>query len=628
MRKPWGVLLVFLVTMLSWAQADFACSDCHDQDGEPAINMEAYADSIHGDMACIDCHEGADTDFDEHPMNLKPVSCTMCHEDAVDQLKSSLHAELSCIQCHLNIHELDPANSIVANGDAMLEVCGRCHANRDELSIADGEIRPDVNQFKHLPPQHSIIKHYKRSAHHSNVDENGRVAATCVDCHGAHDILKRTEPESKTARLNLSNTCGQCHPEVAKSFELSVHAEGIRKGWEESPTCAGCHNSHLVLSTDSPEALTSKLKLAEAICLSCHEDERLITHYGLDQFIGSTYRDSYHSMAGAMGSEEAATCVDCHTTHRILRSTNEASTTHESRIAATCGNCHAGADETFAASYDHKSSLKTGNIINYYVKQAYIWMILLVIGGMLLHNFLYWLGAVIRSWRHRKTEAFIQRMTRGQIILHTINLLAFFTLVLTGFSLRFSHMEVFSWLTFWLSEGMRSLIHRIAGVVMIGLFLAHVIRIILGMADRRAFIAMLPRPKDIRDFKQNVNFMLARTEERPRFGKTTYMEKMEYLALMWGTVVMILTGLVLWFPELTAQMLPGWSIKVSETIHYFEAILATLAIFVWHFFFVIFNPDIYPLDMTFLDGKMPVEEIKHLRPDWYDELKASGKIKE
>ncbi len=628
MRKPWGVLLLFLVAMVSFAQDDFACTDCHDQDGEPAINMEAYAQSIHGDMACIDCHEGADTDFDEHPMNLQPVSCTMCHEDVEEEHKTSLHAELTCWQCHWNIHELDMENPVSGNADLIVAMCSRCHAEPDELGASAGKACPNLDQFKHLPPQHSIIEHYTNSAHYLKKDEDGNAVATCSSCHGSHAMKRQNDPDSPVHRLNLSKTCGECHGTIQEEYEISVHGQAVFRGWDESPTCTCCHNSHFIKSTDSPEALTGKLKVSEDICLSCHEDKRLIERYGLDDYIGSTYRDSYHSMAGAMGSEEAATCVDCHTTHKIMRSEDPESTTHYTQITNTCSNCHEGADETFAASYDHKSSLKTGNIINYYVKQAYIWLILLVIGGMLLHNFLYWLGAVIRSWRHRKTESFIQRMTRGQIVLHTINLLAFFTLVITGFSLRFSHMEVFSWLTFWLSEGARSLIHRIAGVVMIGLFLAHVIRIIMGKADRRAFIAMLPRPKDIRDFKQNLNFMLARTDERPRFGKTTYMEKMEYLALMWGTVVMILTGLVLWFPELTAQIFPGWSIKVSETIHYFEAILATLAIFVWHFFFVIFNPDIYPLDMTFLDGKMPVEEIKHLRPDWYDELKKAGKIKE
>ncbi len=627
--KKWFIaawLVAFALGLPAFAQFD--CADCHGPDGEPSVNMPAFEASVHGFLSCTDCHAGADENIDEHPLNLKPVSCEDCHPQEVEDLAGSLHAELRCTQCHTGIHELDPENSIVGNGDAMLQMCGRCHANRDELSLAEGEIRPDVSQFRNLPPQHSIIAHYRQSAHHSVVDESGRVAATCADCHGAHDILKRTNEKSRTARSNLSDTCGRCHGEVAGLYDESVHAEGVRKGWEESPTCAGCHNSHLVLPTNSPDAYTSKLRVAEEICLSCHEDKRLIQRYGLDSYIGSTYRDSYHSMANAKGSKDAATCIDCHTTHHILRSSDPRSSTNENQVASTCGSCHPGADKTFATSYDHKSSLKTGNTINFFVKQAYVWLILLVIGGMLLHNFLTWLGAARRAWRKRRGEEMVQRMSRGQIILHTINLLAFFTLVVTGFALRFSHIEWIQGLVSWMSEPVRALVHRIAGVIMIGLFLAHIIRIIMGKADRRAFLAMLPRPSDIRLFKHNMRYIMLGTEERPRFGKVTYMEKMEYLALIWGTLVMILTGLILWFPEFSVQFMPGWMIKVSETIHFYEAILATLAIFVWHFFFVIFNPDIYPLDHTFIDGKMPVEEIKHLRPEWYEELKKKGVIKE
>ncbi|MCK5878298.1 MAG: cytochrome b/b6 domain-containing protein, partial [Holophagae bacterium] len=196
----------------------------------------------------------------------------------------------------------------------------------------------------------------------------------------------------------------------------------------------------------------------------------------------------------------------------------------------------------------------------------------------------------------------------------------------TGFSLRFSDIPVFQMLTAWLSEGVRALVHRIAGVIMILLFGAHFIRIVMGRADRGVFLAMLPKPKDIRDFKENMKYIFLRTEKRPNFGKVSYIEKMEYLALIWGTLVMVLTGLILWFPTESLHLLPAWAIKASETIHFMEAILATLAIIFWHFFFVIAHPDAYPLDFTFIDGKMPVEEVKHARPDWYEELKDKGKI--
>ena len=87
-------------------------------------------------------------------------------------------------------------------------------------------------------------------------------------------------------------------------------------------------------------------------------------------------------------------------------------------------------------------------------------------------------------------------------------------------------------------------------------------------------------------------------------------EKMEYLALIWGSLLMAATGFVLWFNNLTMRWLPGWASDVSTTIHFYEAILATGAIVVWHFYFVIFDPVVYPMDTTWLTGQSPVARVK------------------
>jgi cytochrome b subunit of formate dehydrogenase len=82
---------------------------------------------------------------------------------------------------------------------------------------------------------------------------------------------------------------------------------------------------------------------------------------------------------------------------------------------------------------------------------------------------------------------------------------------------------------------------------------------------------------------------------------------------------MILTGLVLWFPTYTARILPGILIPASQTIHYYEAWLATLAILVWHFFFVILHPEEYPMSWTWLTGKMTKESARVHHGKWYEE---------
>ena len=82
---------------------------------------------------------------------------------------------------------------------------------------------------------------------------------------------------------------------------------------------------------------------------------------------------------------------------------------------------------------------------------------------------------------------------------------------------------------------------------------------------------------------------------------------------------MILTGLILWFPVLAARFLPAVVIPAAQTIHYYEAWLATLAIIVWHFFFVIFHPEEYPMSWTWLTGKISKKAVKEHHPRWYEE---------
>ena len=88
------------------------------------------------------------------------------------------------------------------------------------------------------------------------------------------------------------------------------------------------------------------------------------------------------------------------------------------------------------------------------------------------------------------------------------------------------------------------------------------------------------------------------------------MEKAEYLALIWGIILMSLSGLILWFPEFFIYYLPVWSFETAEVIHYYEAWLATMAILAWHWFFVIFHPGVYPMNLTWTDGKISEREMK------------------
>lgn len=144
-------------------------------------------------------------------------------------------------------------------------------------------------------------------------------------------------------------------------------------------------------------------------------------------------------------------------------------------------------------------------------------------------------------------------------------------------------------------EPLRRSIHRLAGVVMMALGVYHVLRL-AGSARGREFMGMFrPRLHDITSGVRNLMFNAGLRNAAPGLGYPGYIEKIEYWALIWGTLIMSVTGLFLWFENTTLRLVPLWVMNLSTLIHYYEAVLASLAILVWHIYFVVLDPSIYPL---------------------------------
>ena len=125
---------------------------------------------------------------------------------------------------------------------------------------------------------------------------------------------------------------------------------------------------------------------------------------------------------------------------------------------------------------------------------------------------------------------------------------------------------------------------------------------------------MLPDWKDVTDARDALRYYLGWSQQRPLFRRFSYAEKAEYWALVWGMFVMANTGLMAWFKVGVGDRIPGWWVDVAITIHWYEAILATLAIVVWHLYGVIFDPDAYPMNWAWYDGKMSIEHYEHEHP--------------
>jgi cytochrome b subunit of formate dehydrogenase len=115
---------------------------------------------------------------------------------------------------------------------------------------------------------------------------------------------------------------------------------------------------------------------------------------------------------------------------------------------------------------------------------------------------------------------------------------------------------------------------------------------------------MLPQPKDAADCFWTLRSYLGLSSSWPKFKRFTYAEKAEYWALVWGVVVMAATGVALWAKVAVGHLLPRWWLDVATAIHFYEAVLASLAIVVWHFYQVFLDPGVYPMNWAWWDGKM------------------------
>jgi len=234
--------------------------------------------------------------------------------------------------------------------------------------------------------------------------------------------------------------------------------------------------------------------------------------------------------------------------------------------------------------------------------------------------------------KNQKEEKQYLRMTLNERFQHFFLLSSFITLVITGFALKFPEALWVNWFRILLGEGafeFRGDLHRIAAGVMVAVSLYHIGYIIFTKRGRRFLSDMWFKKTDITDLTQTFKYYIGKTKERPKFRRFSYIEKMEYWAVAWGTVVMGVSGSLLWFENTFLPIISNSGMDIATAVHYYEAILASLAILVWHFYFVIYNPDVYPMNKAWFTGHLSKEEMELEHPLWLEEIeKEEEKNKE
>jgi cytochrome b subunit of formate dehydrogenase len=222
-----------------------------------------------------------------------------------------------------------------------------------------------------------------------------------------------------------------------------------------------------------------------------------------------------------------------------------------------------------------------------------------------------------------KHEQKYLRMSLNERVQHFLLLSSFITLVITGFALKYPEAVWVMWVRKLFGDyafEIRGIVHRIAAVVMTADSIYHIFYVSFTKRGRKLTADLWFYKKDLTDVTGTIKYYLGKSETKPMYGRFSYIEKSEYWALVWGNIVMGGTGVVLWFNNLFLPVISSIGMEVATAIHFYEAILASLAIVAWHFYFVIYNPDVYPINKAFITGYLTREEMEHEHPLELEEM--------
>jgi formate dehydrogenase subunit gamma len=202
---------------------------------------------------------------------------------------------------------------------------------------------------------------------------------------------------------------------------------------------------------------------------------------------------------------------------------------------------------------------------------------------------------------------------------HFILAVSMVLLILSGLPVRFHDSVVFKFVIFLLGGIHNStFLHRVGAAGLMIVCVWHVGWLALTRQGRRDFLALLPVPRDLFDVIQNMKYFLRLSNQKARFDRFSYIEKFDYWAVYWGVVVMVGSGLLLWFQDITLQFLPKFVLDIAKEMHRDEALLATLAIVIWHMYNAHLNPHKFPGTLVIWNGLMTKEEMLEEHPLEYE----------
>ncbi len=532
-------------------------------------------------------------------------------------IKDSVHGERACTDCHATIDRVPhrKAPEVVVG-------CVECHRKTWDEHRSD----PD-DKFKRLGVVMETIDAYYDSVHaRPNRHDQSVTNATCYDCHDAHNIGSLGSHQRADHRLSNPEVCGECHKKQLKEYSGSVHGVAVLQEKDsDSAVCSDCHTTHAI---DSPDSDKAKLAITKN-CGNCHEEAQ------------RTYFDSYHGQVHRLGYTNTAKCYDCHGGHTVKGEDDPTSEIHANNRLENCRVCHEDANENFLTFWPHGDADDRENYPGLWFFKVFMQILIYSVMAFFWVHVIMWLYREVVDYIQGK--GFIEDLNKPDVVyfrrfpavwrwIHGLFAISTMTLILTGTTLLFAHTDWAKAVVVFLGgTEMEGKIHRTAAIIWLSIFIIHLAIAISNIWSKRSTFkwfgstSMLPNWKDWDDLKGMFRWFVGRGP-RPEFSHWTYWQKFDYWAPFWGAAVIGSSGIMLFAPEATAQLLPGWMFNIATLVHAEEALLAAIFLNSVHFFNVHFRPERFPMSTTIFTGAIPIEEFKHDHRLEYERLLNSGEL--
>ncbi len=572
-----------------------------------------------------------------------PEGCLVCHQyRGLSRLDESGD--------NIRLFFVDPKFHNEAAGPHGRIRCTACHERSQVEVFPHKPVVPvDCNRTCHLTSARDVETRFG----HDRIDRmlNGSV-------HSESTLRRSNELLGRPLRVEQSS-CLLCHDEPV--FRKSV----IEPGRQQSAMsrCGVCHDDQLKLDVpfnfwhvqSRSRPARDNLDLVR-VCATCHSNERVRAEFKLPD-ASISYLASFHGKASLLSNQDAASCLDCHVgdgenVHVMRSHTAVGAPTSPEFIANTCRSvaCHRSAGTSLSSAAIHVD-LSRSKGIEWIIAVIFVGMILGTFGPSMVITLLKLINVGIgrddpAHHEHLKKatqlmgdpagRARLQRFTTVQRIQHWYLVITFTTLVVTGFPMKFASRPWAGW-TIATLGGLNAVrwIHRFTGAALVIGFVVHMVYVLHHMRKARKItgdswlkiffnLPLCINPRDLKEMRALLAFLLGLRKTRPAGGRFTAEEKFEYFGVAWGTVLLGITGLLMWFSGYVSHFLPGRILTLSNLVHSFEAFLALLHVGILHMATVIFSPIVFPMSRAMFSGNTPAAELAESHSEMLDDAAVEG----